>query len=162
MKRIIPTKTQFKNWRILSRIGYIAFLLSLFSLILMILFFVIQTSTSATKEGQAKAQSDRNAKHEEQLMSINRVKTLVENNATVKERLYVSEFSADEWVASDGLRNQLLILYVEHNVNNPIVSVQQKDENGNWQDIGCEIEIDKFNNVIISVIYGFDGRVVLK
>lgn len=160
--KLIPTKTQFRKWSLPAKFAYISFIIAFAATVLMVIFFVIQTSTGATKEGQTEAQSDRDAKHEEQIESINRVKTLVEKNANVKERPYVSEFSADDWVTVNGLGNQLRIPFSDHKVDNPIVTVQQKKENGNWQDVGCVIEIDEFNNVIISVIYGFDGRIVLK
>lgn len=75
---------------------------------------------------------------------------------------YISEFSANNWVIVKGLGNQLRILFAEHKVNNPIVVVQKKEENGHWQNIGCAIEVDESNNVIISVVNRFDGRVLLK
>lgn len=75
---------------------------------------------------------------------------------------YISEFSTNDWITIKGQGDQLRIPFSVHMVKNPIIAVQQKEENGNWKDVGCVIEVDKFNNVIISVIYGFDGRIVLK
>jgi len=64
------------------------------SLILSGIYFLVQLSTGATKEGQSQAQIDRDKKHKEQLESIDEVKDIIRDslNATqpeVRERPYV-------------------------------------------------------------------------
>lgn len=56
--KLIPTKTQFKDWSLPSKIGYISFVVSIFAIILMIVFFIIQYVTGASKEGQRKIQNN--------------------------------------------------------------------------------------------------------
>lgn len=76
---------------------------------------------------------------------------------------FVLEFSADDWDLVEGDGSQLRTLFSEHGVEDPVVSVQQRDENGNWQEIGCEVEVDEFHNVTVRIgTKGFKGRIVLK
>ncbi len=76
---------------------------------------------------------------------------------------FVFKFSADDWQPVEGDGHQLRIPFEKHKVNYPHITVQQKEENGNWKDIDYEREVDKFNNVIVTIAtVGFDGRVVLK
>ena len=65
------------------------------SLILSGIYFLVQLSTSATKEGQDQAQVDRDIKHKEQLESIDQVKSIIIRDSLnaiqpdVRERPYV-------------------------------------------------------------------------
>jgi len=75
---------------------------------------------------------------------------------------YISEFSSDDWINNGYKSNQLKIPFLEHYIDNPQVTVQKKEENGNWKDVGCAIEVDSKNNIIITVVFGFNGRFILK
>lgn len=76
---------------------------------------------------------------------------------------FIYEFSADDWELAEGDGRQLRIPYAKHKVNTPVAAVQRREENGNWQDVSCEIEVDELNTVIVTIATrGFDGRVVLK
>jgi len=75
--KLIPSKTQFNNWSLPSKIGYIGFVLAIIAIIIAIIFFIVTLIVGATKEGQVKAQKDREAKHEEQQNNFDEVKSLV-------------------------------------------------------------------------------------
>lgn len=54
MIKLTPTKTQFKNWTLPSKITYIACVIGLVALLLMVIFFLIQQSGGASKKDQKK------------------------------------------------------------------------------------------------------------
>ena len=50
--KIIPTKIQFDNWSMPSKVTYFAFIIGIIALISTIIFFVEQWRVSATRDGQ--------------------------------------------------------------------------------------------------------------
>ena len=62
--KLIPTKKQFLNWSIPSKVGYIAFVATFIAIVLTIAFFIIQLCVGASKELQNEAIKYINIKHE--------------------------------------------------------------------------------------------------
>jgi stalled ribosome rescue protein Dom34 len=61
---IFPSKEQWRKWSLPSKVGYMAFIITIVALLLMIIFFIIQNKKTATREGQKEAAEDREVKYE--------------------------------------------------------------------------------------------------
>lgn len=147
MDKLHFIKTIVRLWKTTTNEGRIKLVLSLFAIIVGSGGFGYWIGTIDMSHRLATLES----KYERELTEL-----------VSKGVKYISEFSTDDWINIEGQGNQFRIPFSVHMVKNPIVVVQQQEENGNWKNVLCPIEIDEFNNVIIKVLWGFDGRVVLK
>lgn len=50
--KLIPTKKQFRNWSLPSKIGYISFVITIVAIIISVIFFFVQINIGASKKGQ--------------------------------------------------------------------------------------------------------------
>ena len=86
--KLIPSKKQFKDWTLLSKVTYIAFVLTVLSLLFVVIISCIKQITGATKKMQIEAHKDRNAKHKKEMIAINSIKKTMEQEKVLNKLIY--------------------------------------------------------------------------
>ena len=117
--KLIPTKKQFKNWSLPSKIGYIAFVITIVAIILMVIFFIVQLSVGASKEGQKKTHD-----------------TLESIDDKLSEAIDSKKYKPLE----ENLKSKILQSLQSMNNKNLIISIRITQKSRNKELVGQELE----------------------
>jgi len=117
--KLIPTRKQFKNWSLPSKIGYIAFVITLVAIIIAVIFFFIQLRVGASKAGQ---------------------KTTHDKLDTIDGKLSEAIDSKKYAPLKENLKSEILQSLESMNNKNLIISIRITQKSRNKELIGQELE----------------------